>query len=77
MHFQKYWISGDEEYILLATNVRKVFLKFPWQNLTVELATLVFRELLHLSYLIERNHPAYRRRSRRNGGLRNLVTLAS
>jgi len=24
MHFERYWISGDEEYILLATNVHKV-----------------------------------------------------
>ena len=49
MQFDKFWISGDEEYILLATKQQKVGPN-TLLDLIIELATFIFCNILCLSY---------------------------
>lgn len=50
MQFDKYWISGDEEYILLATKHQKVVPPSKLVDLILELETFIFCDVLRLSY---------------------------
>jgi hypothetical protein len=77
MHFERYWISGDEEYILLATNRQKVLRMKSHKRLMIELATLILCQLLYLSYLFQGDYASDRGQPRDTRRLCDLVADTS